>query len=87
MPVFDKNEMLECLKQLVMLDKDWIHISKDPDQFYTRIVHFSTDKTLGVRTPHNTKMIAMINPVMLNHKPISLKCSTNVNKNWPLGHG
>ena len=29
----------------------------------------------------------MLNPVLLKHKPISLKCSYNVNKNWPLGHG
>lgn len=29
----------------------------------------------------------MLNPVLLNQKSISLKCSYNVNKNWPLGHG
>lgn len=29
----------------------------------------------------------MINPNLLKNKPISLKCSTNVNKNWPLGNG
>ena len=50
-------------------------------------MHFATDPTLGVRTPHATKVLVMLNPVMLKHKPISLKCSYNVNKNWPLGHG
>jgi len=29
----------------------------------------------------------MLNPVILKAKPISLKCSYNVHKNWPLGHG
>jgi branched-chain amino acid aminotransferase len=29
----------------------------------------------------------MLNPVRLKHRPISLKCSFGVNKNWPLGHG
>ena len=51
------------------------------------MVHLATDKTLGVRTPHATKILVMLNPVMLKQKPISLKCSYNVNKNWPLGHG
>ena len=57
------------------------------DQFYTRLVHISTDSTLGVRPPHHSKVIAMLNPVRLQQRPVSLKCSYNVNKNWPLGHG
>lgn len=51
------------------------------------MVHFSTDKTLGVRTPEATKILVMLNPVMLNQQDLSVKCSYNVNKNWPLGHG
>jgi len=53
MPLFDTDELHECIKELVTLDKEWIidpNIA-DPDQFYARMVHFSTDKTLGVRTP------------------------------------
>jgi branched-chain amino acid aminotransferase len=87
LPLFDKNELLSCVKDLVLLDKDWLKQNDDPDQFYTRMVHFATDKTLGVRTPHATKILAMVNPVMLKSKDVTLKCSTNVNKNWPLGHG
>ena len=87
MPLFDQNELLDCIKKLVVLDKEWIHVFQTPDQLYTRMVHFSTDKTLGVRTPHSTRMLVMCNPIQLKQKPISLKCSTDVNKNWPLGHG
>lgn len=87
MPTFDQKELLGCIKSLVQLDKDWIDVTADPDQFYTRMVHFSTDKTLGVRTPQATKMLVMLNPVLLKAGEISLKCSVNVNKNWPLGHG
>ena len=89
MPLFDTQELHECIKELASLDKEWLTVPglSDPDQFYARLVHFSTDSTLGVRTPHSTKMLVMLNPVMLKHKPISLKCSYNVNKNWPLGHG
>ena len=51
------------------------------------MVHFSTDKTLGVRTPQSTKILVMLNPIQLAQRSVNLKCSTSVNKNWPLGHG
>ena len=87
LPLFDSNELLNCVKELVLLDKDWMYANDAPELFYTRLVHFSTDKTLGVRTAHATKILAIINPVKLKQKPITLKCSTNVEKSWPLGHG
>jgi len=30
--------------------------------------------------------MAMINPVKLSQRPISVKASRDTNKNWPLGH-
>ena len=87
LPTFAGKELMDCIKQLVQLDKDWLDVVSEGDQFYTRMVHFSTDSTLGVRTPQATKLLVMLNPVLLKEKPISLKCSYNVNKNWPLGHG
>lgn len=87
LPAFDKNELLECAKKLAVFDKNWLLDVQEPDQFFMRIVHFSTDKTLGVRTPQATKIIGMLNPVMLKSSPVSVKCSTEVKKNWPLGHG
>jgi len=49
----------------------------------------STDKTLGVRTPQNTKIVAIVNPVLLmaRDEAIALKCSTDVKRNCPIGHG
>ena len=75
MPSFDNKELVECLKPLVQMDREWIDVLGEPDQFYTRILHFSSDKTLGVRTPQYTKLVALINPLQLKTKPISLKCS------------
>ena len=65
MPLFDTNELMKCINQLVVLDKEWMSAHDELDQFYTRMVHFSTDKTLGVRTSHATKLLVMINPLML----------------------
>ena len=31
MPKFDKNELLECLKKLAVLDKEWIDWMGEPD--------------------------------------------------------
>jgi len=49
MPVFDKDELMNCVRQLLLLDKGWI-LQQEASQLYTRICHISTDKTLGVRT-------------------------------------
>ena len=73
--------------KLAVYEKEWLSVSDEPDQFFMRIVHLSTDKTLGVQTPQNTKIVAMVNPVMLRTGSLNLKCSTEVKKNWPLGHG
>lgn len=32
-------------------------------------------------------MLVMLNPIQLRQKSVNLKCSVDVNKNWPLGHG
>lgn len=52
-----------------------------------RFCHISTDEVLGVRTPKKTKIFAIINPTTLRPKTLKLKCSANIFKNWPLGHG
>jgi branched-subunit amino acid aminotransferase/4-amino-4-deoxychorismate lyase len=88
MPLFDTNELLGCVKRLTHIDEEWLPKKNlGENQLYVRFNHFSTDPTLGVKTPHSTKIIAILNPTSLKHKNLSVKCSDNVHKNWPLGHG
>lgn len=87
MPLFDMHELLGCIKHLAHIDKSWFPNFDEPGQMYTRFCHISTDKTLGVRTPSSTRIFAMLNPTLLKNKNLSVKCSDNVHKNWPLGHG
>jgi branched-chain amino acid aminotransferase len=87
MPAFDTTELLECLKKLVIIDKDWFPELADPSQLYLRLAHISTDEVLGVRTARRTKIFAIVNPTTLKPKTLRLKCTTDVFKNWPLGHG
>lgn len=65
MPGFDTEELMGCIKELVSIDKEWIDAVEELDQFYTRMVHFSTDKTLGVRSAQNTKLLVLLNPLTL----------------------
>ena len=65
MPGFDTDELMGCIKELVSIDKEWIDAVDELDQFYTRMVHFSTDKTLGVRSAQNTKLLVLLNPLTL----------------------
>ena len=87
MPAFDTTELLECLKKLVIIDKDWFPELADPSQLYLRLAHISTDEVLGVRTARRTKIFAIVNPTTLKPKTLRLKCTTDVFKNWPPGHG
>ena len=44
MPVFDTSELLDCIRQLVHIDKDWFPEGlEDPGQLYMRIAHISTE--------------------------------------------
>lgn len=87
LPLFDPNELLNCIKHLVKIDKSWFPDLEDRGQLYARINHFSTDPMLGVRTPNFSKITAVLSPCALRSHNMSVKCSHNVNKNWPLGHG
>lgn len=40
-----------------------------------------------MKTPNSTKLIAILNPTLLKNKNLAVKCSDNIHKNWPLGHG
>ena len=87
MPVFDSNQWFNCIKLLAEMDKDWFPNFDDSGQIYLRMAHISNESTMGVKTPSQTKVFAILNPTSLRQKPLSLKCSHDVNKNWPLGHG
>lgn len=89
MPEFDTGELLKCIKELVKIDKDWIpKYSPDTNaQLYCRLSHISTDGALGVKTPAKTKLYCIMSPSILKNNAIRVKCSHDVYKNWPLGHG
>jgi hypothetical protein len=51
---YDISELEGCLKELILLDKDWMPKVQDPKsdhpQLYVRLCHLSTENMLGIRT-------------------------------------
>jgi len=86
LPPFDVNELFNCMKRFVTLEKGWFP-QDDAGLLYVRLCHISTEATLGVRRPKSSKIFALICPDKLNYKHVKLTCNTSVNKNWPMGHG
>jgi len=61
-PVFDKEFALDALKQLVLLDKEWIPRAEGTS-LYIRPVIISTDPYLGVRASQTYKFFIILSPV------------------------
>lgn len=87
MPLFDKEQLLECIKELVKVDKDWYKDGSNKNQVYIRLCHISTDEVLGVKAPAKTTLFVFLNPNTMKFKNRKVKCAYNVIKNWPMGHG
>lgn len=89
MPLFDTEELYNCLRHLIDLEKGWFPDTHEDkiSQLYVRLCHISMDPVMGVKSPDKTKVYAIVSPTRLSQKRLSVKCSDGVNKNWPLGHG
>ncbi len=73
MPEIPEELYLEGLKQLVLLDKDWIP-TKDGSALYLRPFMFATDDFVGVRPSLNYSFIIFCCPVNSYYpKPIKVK--------------
>ncbi len=62
MPTFDGEKMVECIKELVLIDSDWI--PTDPGTaLYIRPTMIANDKALGVHAAHNYIFYVILSPV------------------------
>lgn len=62
MPTVDVDEMVEILKELVWLERDWIPTGPG-ESLYIRPFMIGTDSVLGVRPSNTHKLIIMLSPV------------------------
>ena len=61
-PEIDENFLLDALRELVNIDRDWIPAKKG-ESLYIRPFIFGTDPFLGVRPSKSYKMIILLSPV------------------------
>lgn len=87
---FDQAELLECIKALVRLDKDWIPYG-DGYSLYIRPTVIATHKFLGLAAPESLLIFCITSPVGPYYKsgfnPVRLTADTSYVRAWPGGTG
>jgi len=90
LPTFDAEEMIKCLKRLIQIDRDWIPNSTT-SSLYIRPTFIATDPCLGVASPNEALLYAILSPVgpyfSSGLKPVSLLADPQYVRAWPGGCG
>eukprot|EP01083_Nonionella_stella_P064181 167054_1 len=89
-PTFDSNEFLQCIFELLKLEREWI-----PNEYgyslYLRPTIISTYPYIGVAAAQNVKLYCICSPVGPYYpegfKPVSLLASDKYVRAWPGGVG
>ncbi|MFD2370254.1 branched-chain amino acid aminotransferase [Brevibacillus sp. GCM10020057] len=80
MPLIDEEFMLEALKQLVAIEKEWIP-TESGTSLYIRPFVIATDAFLGVRASHTYKLLILLSPVGAYYaggmKPVKIYVESN----------
>lgn len=90
LPSFDQAQFLECIKELVRLDKDWIHQERGYS-LYIRPVIIGTQDWLGVGPTNRALLYTICCPVGPYYKTgfaaVSLLAEEKFVRAWPGGTG
>ncbi|XP_060758223.1 branched-chain-amino-acid aminotransferase, mitochondrial isoform X2 [Neoarius graeffei] len=62
LPVFDKGELLECIKKLIELDQEWVPYSTDAS-LYIRPTFIGVEPSLGVSRSSRALLFVIVGPV------------------------
>ncbi|XP_072327920.1 branched-chain-amino-acid aminotransferase, cytosolic isoform X2 [Scyliorhinus torazame] len=62
LPSFDPKEMLDCIKKLVAVDREWVPYSKSAS-LYIRPVLIGTEPSLGVKITTKALLYVILSPV------------------------
>ncbi|XP_061703008.1 branched-chain-amino-acid aminotransferase, mitochondrial isoform X2 [Syngnathoides biaculeatus] len=91
LPTFDKGELLECIKKLVELDKEWVPYSQDAS-LYIRPTFIGTEPSLGVTRASQALLYVIVGPVgpyfaTGSFNPVSLLADPSFVRAWKGGVG
>ncbi|XP_054941485.1 branched-chain-amino-acid aminotransferase, cytosolic isoform X2 [Physeter macrocephalus] len=91
LPAFDKEELLECIQQLVKLDQEWVPYSTSAS-LYIRPTFIGTEPSLGVKKPTKALLFVILSPVgpyfsSGSFNPVSLWANPKYVRAWKGGTG
>ena len=89
-PSFDHDEFLNCLKELVRLDRAFVP-TQERHAFYIRPAAIATSPSLSPAAPTGVKLFIITSPVgpyyRSGFKPVKLLAEPYHRRAWPGGHG
>ena len=89
-PTFDIDQMMECCKKLIEVEKGWIP-DKPLHSLYIRPTSICMDDKLGLSSVSKSKTFIILSPVGPYYPrgfvPVKLFCDTSVIRAWPNGFG
>jgi branched-chain amino acid aminotransferase len=90
LPNFDGDAFMECLKELIKLDHEWIP-QEEGYSMYIRPTAIGNSPYLGLTAPNHAKLYAILSPVGPYYpdgfKPVRLLADTENVRAWPGGVG
>lgn len=90
LPMFEEVQMLDCLKKLIQVDRDWVP-SEQGYSLYIRPTAIATSSTLGVSPPHHALFFIITSPVGPYFKagfaPVKILAEDSYRRAWPGGTG
>ncbi|XP_048682985.1 branched-chain-amino-acid aminotransferase, cytosolic isoform X3 [Caretta caretta] len=91
LPCFDKEELLECIRKLVEVEKEWVPHSTSAS-LYIRPTLIGTEPSLGVKKPTKALLYVILSPVgpyfaSGSFNPISLWADPKYVRAWKGGTG
>ncbi|XP_076027056.1 branched-chain-amino-acid aminotransferase, mitochondrial isoform X2 [Genypterus blacodes] len=91
LPLFDKGEMLECIKKLLEVEQEWVPHSLS-SSLYIRPTFIATEPSLGVSPPGRAMIFVIISPVgpyfaTGSFNPVSLLADPAFVRAWKGGVG
>lgn len=90
LPCFNGSDMLECIKELLRIDRDWIP-DNDGFSLYIRPTCIATTQTLGVQPATNALFYVIacpVGPYFANgFAPIRVLAESTYCRAWPGGTG
>ncbi|XP_075047191.1 branched-chain-amino-acid aminotransferase, cytosolic-like [Mixophyes fleayi] len=91
LPSFDKAELLECLRRLIDIDRDWVPKSTSAS-LYIRPTFIGTEPSLGVTKSNHALLFIIVGPVgpyfaVGGFSPVSLLADPKYVRAWTGGVG